>query len=140
MKKSLSALLFVCFVLPMGCARVAKVQAIEGDNDIPYDSLGTIEVRKQIQAPTPSSVFWAGVRTVTFSRSGSPNGEERYKKYLRSKLAREARKNYGADSVIHVEYWPDPASGTFPEGYLYARGEMIRYHRFPVESTPAPAS
>ena len=108
--------LFVLLLLA-GCARAEKFQALEGTKDIPYDSLGTVEVKK---------------RVLVFSASGASPAA--IKESLRAALAQKARKHYGADSVIKVRYWPDPASRGFPHGLIYARGEMIRYRHFPAES------
>ena len=115
-----------------GCARVEKVRALEGDKDVAYDSLGTLEVKRRVPFVRPTGILWSGVEVLTLSLAKTPSRADQYKKSLRSKLAQKAKKRYGADGVIKVEYWPDPASSRFPEGYLYARGEMIRYRKFPA--------
>lgn len=114
-----------------GCARIEKVKAIEGTKDLPYESIGTLEVKEKALTATPASAFWTGVEVTTLTFAKTPSRGELYKKSLRSKLAQLARRKYGADAVINVNYWPDPDSKSFPRGYIYARGEMIRYEHFP---------
>lgn len=116
----------------MGCARIEKVKATEAAKEIPYHSLGTLEIKERALIPTTASPLWTGVEVATLTLADTPSRGERYKRSLRSKLARLARIKYGADAVINVHYWPDPESKNFPQGYLYARGEMIRYQHFPV--------
>ena len=101
-----------------------KIRATEEDSTIPYDPIGMMEVK--IRADLPSSRLY-------------PAGE-RYKRILRSKLAAKAAADYKADSVIKVEYWPDPSQGNFSDGHVYGRGEMIRFRKFPSpEEAPVPA-
>ena len=122
-----------------GCARIEKVSAIEGTKEIPYQSLGTLEVKQKAYTATPTSAFWTGVEVTTLTLANTPSRSNLYKNSLRTKLARLARKKYGADAVINVQYWPDPESKSFPQGYLYARGEMIRYEHFPGTELPIPS-
>ena len=131
-----------------GCARTEKVTAIEGSKDIPYQSLGSLEVKTKARYITPGSVLWTGVEAATLTLANTPSRAERIKNHLRQKLAAAARKHYGADAVIHVEYWPPPEHSKFPEGYVHARGEMIKYTPFgqkreaeqaQSESQPQPA-
>ncbi|MCM8776246.1 MAG: hypothetical protein NC930_07875 [Candidatus Omnitrophica bacterium] len=130
-------LLAISLVL-CGCARTQKVKAMEGTVSVPYESLGTLEVKQQIPQVNADDILWTGVEVVTLTLAPTPSRAERYKKDLRSKLARVARKEYAADALINVTYWPDPSSKGFPKGYLYARGEMIRYQKFPAESKNTP--
>ena len=112
----------VAMVLWAGCARVEKVKAVEGDRTTtPYESLGTLEVKEKARFISFSNVLGGAA--------------EHYKKSLRAKLADTARTHYGADGVIKVEYWPDPQSKRFPYGYIYARGEMIKYRKFPASTS-----
>ena len=123
-----------------GCARVEKVRAIEGDKEVPYDSLGTLEVKQKAYRVNPSAAFWTGVEIATLTFADTPSRGEHYKKFLRRKLQKLAGKRYDADAVINVKYWPNPESGNFPDGYIYARGEMIQYHHFPKEPTQSSLS
>lgn len=101
-----------------------KIQATEGDTVMAYDPMGMVEVK--IRADLSSSRLY-------------PAGE-RYKRILRSNLAAKAAADYKADSVIKVEYWPEPAQGNFPDGHVYGRGEMIRFRKFPLpQEAPVPA-
>lgn len=125
------AAFIVVMTLSMGCARVEKVRAVEGDGGIPYETIGTLEIKEKAPLITGKGVLWTGVEVATLTMAKTPSRAEQYKKSLRKKLAKKARKNYGADGVVKVEYWPDPAQRSFPYGYVYARGEMIRYKKFP---------
>lgn len=131
--------LLIILLMPFatGCSRVEKVRAIEGPKDIPYKSLGTLEIKERAHYVTPRHTFWSGVELATLTFADTPSRGDSYKKYLREKLARIARKRYRADFVINVHYWPDPESKSFPQGYIYARGEMIKYERFPGDSAQA---
>ena len=130
--------IFAMLVVFNGCSRVEKVRATEEGKGIPYDSLGTVEVKEKAYRLTPSAAFWTGVEITTLTFADTPSRGEHYKKYLRMKLEKVADKRYNADAVINVHYWPDPESNSFPDGYIYARGEMIRYQRFPKEPTQGP--
>ena len=52
------------------------------------------------------------------------------KRLLDGKLVKAAKKRYNAEAVVNVQYWPDLSSEKFPQGKVYARGEMVRYKRF----------
>ena len=135
--------LIMVTALSMGCARVEKVRAIEGDGSIPYETIGTLEIKEKAPLITGKGILWTGVEVATLTLAKTPSRAEQYKKSLRKTLAKKARKNYGADGVVKVEYWPDPALRSFPYGYVYARGEMIRYKKFPqpeLAASPVPAS
>ena len=58
-------------------------------------------------------------------------GRPEWSKKVQKKLAKEAWQHYQADEVINVEFWPDPAGKSFPRGYMFARGEMVKYEPFP---------
>jgi len=121
----------------MGCARVEKVVAQEGDLDAPYYSIGVIEVREKAKRLTGARLAAVGAEIATLTRADTVTQSEQYLAALRRKLADIARRKYGAHAVIHVEYWPDPASKGFPEGYIYARGEMVRYQTFALPPSTA---
>ena len=113
MKRILFFLAFLPLMIFFGCSRTAKVVAIEGDkSDISYTDLGTLEIKMHAPALRSS------------------------RKILSSRLAALAHKRYGADAVIKVEFWPDPNSRKFPNGIIYARGEMIKYNSFPEPTQP----
>ena len=126
-------------VLSGGCTRLEKVKVAEEETGLPYDSLGNLEVQTKAYTVTPLATFWNSIELLTLTFAPTPSRGERYKRTLRSKLVRHAREHYGAHQVIHVTYWPDPESRSFPEGVLHARGEMIRFRSFPpAERSAAP--
>lgn len=125
--------IFYVFLMT-GCARTELVRAVEGDDVPAYNSLGTLEVKQLAPVVTAKGAFWTGVEAVTLGFAKTPSRGEHYKASLRSELAYLASHRYGADKVINVTYWPDPDSFSFPDGLIYARGEMIRYSRFLVEA------
>ena len=114
-----------------GCTHVERVKAIEGDASIPYDSLGTLEVKMSVPVLTSEQFYWTPVELLTLGFAHSPSQADSYKRLLQNELVKKARSNYDADAVIHVEYWPDLSSKKFPSGEMLARGQMIRYKRFP---------
>ena len=118
----------------LSCARVQKVVAVEGDEATRYESLGMLEVKTKADVMSPQRLGWTTVKFGTLGFARTPSRGEIYKKKLDALLADKARKHYGADRVIHVAYWPDLNSNSFPQGLIYARGEMIHYQTFP-EST-----
>lgn len=142
MKVSREILILIAIALGTGssCARVERVKAMEGEKPVPYESLGILEVKEKARLLTPEGTFWTGVEIATLSFAKTPTRGTHYKKYLRRKLARIADRKYQADAVINVQYWPDPEAGGFPDGFIYARGEMIRYESFPSEAPQQPTS
>jgi hypothetical protein len=137
MRASGAAFIILALSLATGCARVEKVVAVESGSEIPYISLGTLEVKERISSFEPSQMVWGGVEVLSLSFANTPKRWEQYKKLMRRRLAELAKERYGAHAVINVVYWPDPSNSKFPEGYLYARGEMIRYQRFPQPAAAA---
>ncbi len=132
LKKGLCEVAVLVFILA-GCTHVQRVKAVEGGKDVPYDSLGTLQVSTKAKL-SPEGMFWKGIEGLTLTFAKTPSSAELYKRTLRAKLARKAHREYGADDVIQVTFWPDPESGKFPDGLVYARGEMVRYKPFPAES------
>ncbi|MBI3317150.1 MAG: hypothetical protein HYZ85_04010 [Candidatus Omnitrophica bacterium] len=121
------------------CIRTERVRAIEGSEGVlPYQSLGTLEIKQKAPYVTPGGILFTGIEVATLTFAKTPSRGDHYKRTLRAELAEVASKSYGADKVVNVEYWPDPDSGSFPDGYVYARGEMVRYHRFPKASVEEP--
>ena len=89
-----------CILCLPGCARTGKVVAREGDTEIPYQSLGTLEVKLRAPVTTPSRVFFGSVELLTLGFAKTPSRGDTYKEMLRDKLAKEARQHYRADEVI----------------------------------------
>ena len=135
-------LLFIALLLSLmpGCTHVERVKAIEGDASIPYDSLGTLEVKMAVPPMTSEQVYWTPIEVLTLGFAHSPSQADSYKRLLQNELVRKARSSYKADAVIHVEYWPDLSSKKFPSGEILARGQMIKYTRFPVSSLKEPST
>jgi len=115
----------------LGCSRTQKVTAYETGSEIAYVHLGTLEVQEKAQDMDPRHAMMQGLEVATLTLADSPSRAEIYKASLRKKLAEVAKRKYGAHAVIHVTYWPDPSMDKFPEGKVFARGEMIRYKPFP---------
>lgn len=116
--------------LSSGCARIEKVKVLASDPSMPYESLGTLEVKTQANRRALPRLGWTTVEMMTLSLAKTPTRGETYKRRLNQKLSDKASEHYDADAIIHPEYWPDPESSAFPEGQVYARGEMIRYRKF----------
>ncbi len=116
----------------MGCSRVQKFNVTEADDTVPYQNLGTLEVETAVPRTTVPAILWTSAEVMTATLIDSPERGDHYKALLRSKLGDKARRYYGADAVINVVYWPEPNAKGFPHGKLYARGEMIRYEKFPT--------
>ena len=130
--KGLSILILIGAVA-FGCARYQKIQVIEGDFVHPYKVIGTLEVKEK--AEMVPDVYRAGAELLSLGYLRYPDRADSYKETLNRQLARKAHDLYRADAVIKVEYWPDPSSKDFPDGMIYARGQMIQLSKF-----PAPAS
>lgn len=119
-----AVLLVSVFMGVAGCTHVEQRQAINGDINQPYDSLGILEVHIRTNPWKPVN-WWSDVKEV----STVSLADTSYDKRLRDKLVEESEK-YGADQVIKVEFWPPLDSKHFPDGKVHARGEMIKYRRF----------
>ncbi len=119
----LSIVWILAFVFT-GCFSGRDVQILEGESDKAYVSLGHIEVK----IPAQLSVWRQGPR---------------YKKILRRELLQRA-KPLEADALIHIRYWPDLSEKNFPDGFVYAKAEMIRFQKFPIKrpetKQPVPAT
>jgi hypothetical protein len=132
MKRYLLLALILAFIFPaMAHARTEKVRAVEGDISTPYATLGTLEVKTKVGGRAIISGRTVQVLTLGIL---NPTSAKYYRKKLKAKLAKKAAKHYGANAVINVHYWPDPNSRKFPQGFIYARGEMVRYIHFPSKS------
>lgn len=119
----------------MGCAtRVAKVKAIEGETAVPYNSLGTLEIKINPWVGFFPRLYWTTIKGLTLGLMPTPSRGEIYKSALRKRLARKAEKSYDADAVIGVTYWPNPEAKRLAEKNIFARGEMIKYTPFPQTS------
>lgn len=134
------ACLFPLFILGIimaassGCSHVEKVRVLEGDIDTPYQILGTLEVKTKTPVFRVSNLVDGTKEALTLGYARTPVDAEKIKKDLDNKLMHDARDHYGADAVVKVRYWPNLASGSFPDGYAYARGEMVRYEPFPNDA------
>jgi len=132
MRKSLAVMsvLIVLGFIFTGFSKAQKVIATQNDLTEPYESLGQIEVDRDV----PSMSLQRGVQRlgewVTFGKYDMPNQKEYLKGLLDEKLIKSAKKRYSAEAVIKVQYWPDLSSKKFPSGKIYAKGEMVRYKRF----------
>lgn len=134
--KLYAAFLPLVIILAAGCSRSSRVIAVEtGTPDASYQSLGSLQVVENAKDlwDQEAGRFLLEASTLTLADTGER--AEMFRKALKDRLAETASKKYGADAVIHVTYWPDPESESFPEGNLYARGEMIRYIQYPKAAT-----
>ncbi len=124
-------LMILTSVVLTGCARSQKVIAVEEGVDLPYDSLGTLEVSQRIQNHDAGFIGGHLVELFSFRLTKAADHNQLYKAALMEKLAHEAKEKYGADRVINVEFWPALDSESFPRsGTVFARGEMIRLREF----------
>lgn len=130
MKRLLAFLLLMLVAPTLSDARTETVRAVEGDISIPYTSIGTLEVKRRVDLGFGSKMLQVMTLGI-YQPSTSP---ERQKRALKSLLVNKAVRHYGANAIIHVHYWPDPDSQRFPQGFIYARGEMVRYVHFPAKS------
>lgn len=121
-----------------GCSRTQQVRATQTGSGLPYTSLGTLEVKETAGLITGPQTFWSGVKVLSLGLADTPRRSTLYEKTLKQRLEKLSRLTYDADAVINVRYWPDLESSSFPDGLIYARGEMIRYKRFPQESSSEP--
>ena len=126
-------------VITAGCAKIEESRSYEdsGPNLKTYKSIGILEVKEPAQELTNQKGAWFGVEVATLSLAPTPSAGDLYKARLKAKLAHVAKERYGADAVVNVTFWPDPDSGNFPDGLIHARGDMVRYKKFPA---PEPAT
>lgn len=132
--KNFHASLFIAgfaILLAAGCTHTLKVKATEDAAQVPYESMGTLEVSVPVNPWDATNWHWSirEVGTLSFA-------DTTYGKRLRKKLAKVASKHAGVNQIVNVEYWPDPSTGKFPDGRIYARGEMVRFKPFPKEPAP----
>lgn len=126
--------IFLALMMTIGFSGWSKTQGvtvIKEEISVPYDSLGEVEVNSKLpffRGRTIGSQFLNWV--VTSDLDGNTSQEAYLQDYLNKKLIKAAKKNHNVDALIHVKYWPDLKAKKFPEGRVYARGEMIRYKRF----------
>lgn len=127
-----AASLMVLAVVAAGCAHKEKMNAVEGGIDWPYDLLGTEEVHINTNPWSPVNWGWdlREIFTLGFADTSYPVR-------LQKALIKKAKKYGDVNQIIHVTYWPAPSNGKFPKGKIYARGEMVRYKRFPAEEPSA---
>ena len=119
----------ILLLLFAGCAK-ARIVVYPAT---PYDSMGTLEEH------VVSVQYNIVVRILTLGLLRKPSYADLTKE-LREKLESQAVHKYGADAVSNIQYWPDLTTDATVD-YLYARGEMIRYKKFPPETeSTSPAS
>jgi hypothetical protein len=130
-RSALPYFLTAAFILLVsGCTRTQSIEVIEEEVTEPYDSLGTLEVYSKASRFGLKQAGWGTVKAVTFTMAPTPSRADIYRNKLNEKLVERADKRFNADAVIHPEYWPDLDSKSFPDGKIYARGEMIRFKKF----------
>lgn len=129
--------LIPCLLLVTGCSRSGKVVAVESDVSTAYESIGTLEVKENAKDLWDLEARKLLVETATLTLADTSARADLFRKALTQRLAETARKKYDAHAVINVTFWPDPNGSEFPDGDIFARGEMIRYKKFPVPETPS---
>ena len=124
----LAVLAFILTVAFTGCMHTEKRRAVTEESSQPFESLGVLEVHIKTNTWAPSNLgnFFKELFTLSF-------GDTSYETRLKKKLIKESDK-FNADQVVKVTFWPDLNLNQFPDGKVYARGEMIRYRRFPPQS------
>ena len=115
--KRLACVWSLVFLLSSCLSTHQTVQVLEGETNKPYESLGFVEAR------IPSSQLFSLHRAKS------------YKKLLHRELLRKAVP-LGAEALVRTEYWPDLSSKNFPGGFVYAKAEMVRFEKFPIEADP----
>lgn len=99
------------------------IPVTESDSDIPYESLGAIEVNE-----SPSLLLNHVVKIFTIGLL-SQKDVAVVKKQLNKKLAAKA-KLYSPDAIVNVVYSPAPNDERFLKSKrVYAKGEMIKYKK-----------
>lgn len=136
MQKSLWIALLPCLILVTGCSRAGHVTAMESGTSAAYESMGSLVVKEKAKDLWDMEAKKLLVETATLSLADTGTRADMFRQALSARLAETARKKYDAHAVINVTYWPDPSGDDFPEGEIFARGEMIRY----TNSTPGSAS
>lgn len=133
MKRVFSLMLVVVmlFSVNAGCSRTQKVVVMQAEVSEPYETIGKIEVDRSVPRIQYRRVFGQLWEWMTFGHSDNLSSEAYLKGLLDEKMLRSAKKDYKAEAIIHAEYWPDLSAKKFPQGRIYAKGDMIRYKRFP---------
>lgn len=128
---ALVSIMVVFLGMNAGCSSTEKVVAIQGDFSKPYESLGTIEVDRRAPRIQSRRIFGQVWEWITFGYVENISQEAYLQGLLNKKILKAAQKNHQAEAVIQMKYWPDLSSPEFPQGLIYAKGEMIRHKRFP---------
>ncbi len=131
MKRVLFLVMLALTIPSEAFARAQAVRAVEGDISTPYKTIGTLEVK--CNTGGLAGIGKKSLQVLSLGAYDASSGES-YRERLKTKLVKKASKHYGANAVINVHYWPNPDSGSFPNNTIYARGEMVRYTKFPSES------
>ncbi len=133
MKRSILTICGLAFFCGMfaGFSRVQDVVVTQDSTSItvPYKSFGWVEVNRkapliQYRRIGGQLLYWC-----SFGYFSNPTQSVYLQGLLNKLLAKAAKKRQGVEAVINTQYWPDLTAGQFPEGRIYAKGEMIRYKR-----------
>lgn len=124
--------LIACLGMNSGCSSSQKVVAMEGDFNQPYESLGVLEVDREVPRIQYRRVFGQLWEWITIGHAENISREDYLRGLLDKKILKAAKKNHQAEAVIFMQYWPDLTSQKFPQGRIHAKGEMVRHKRFPL--------
>ncbi len=124
-----AAVLIFSSLLVSGCAHERRLRAVEGDIAEPYDDMGSLEVHVSTNPWKLSNLTWNVRELFTLGFADTS-----FQRRLKHALAKKAKKHFDVDQVINVTYWPDPDGKSFPKARVFARGQMVRYKKFPVSS------
>ncbi len=118
----LAGTMMACFI-SIQTAFAGGIPVTESGTDLPYVSIGTIEVHDSSQ-----SLIGKTIHILTLGILAK-NKQESVKKRLMARIAHDA-KLYSPDAVIHVEFSPAPDEPRFLNSdEVFAKGEMIKYKR-----------
>lgn len=129
-KVAYTALFFALFT-PFTTLAASEVKILETTPTAVYEKVADLEVR--VKVPGKS---WGNTtkELLTFGKYNSPTQGERIKKKLKERLQKKA-KQFKADAIANVRYYPDPEKETFFRGdEVYARGTLIKFPVFPAEA------
>ncbi|MFA7255570.1 MAG: hypothetical protein WC133_05690 [Candidatus Omnitrophota bacterium] len=134
MKRSFVFMLAVAMLFSMsaGCSRVQKIVVTQGEISEPSEPMGSIEVQRKAPRIPYRRIFGQLWEWVTFGHCENISREAYLQGLLNKKMLKDAKNDYNAEAVIHVKYWPDLTAKKFPQGLIYAKGDMVRHKRFPA--------
>ncbi len=128
---SLLVMLMAVVLISAGCGRTQKVIATQDGFSAPHESLGGVEVSREAPMIQSKRLFGQLWQWATLGHYQNIAQEAYLQGLLNKKLIKAAKKTHQAEQVIDVKYWPELSAKKFPQGLIYAKGEMIRYKRFP---------